>query len=317
MKILITGGSGFIGTRVVEKLLSDGHDVKIYDIQKSVKYPELTVEADVRDGERLVEECEGIDIIYNLAAEHADDVKPLSLYAQTNIGGAENIVNAARKCDIKRVVFTSSVAVYGLNRGTPDEKCEPRPFNEYGRTKYEAEKIFESWANEDTERSLTIVRPSVIFGEGNRGNVYNLIRQIKEGKFLMIGDGKNRKSMGYVENIAEFLSSLTEADRGCEIYNFAGKPDLSSREIVDIIYDTLGMKRPLLHIPYPIGVAGGYLFDFLSTISGKNFPISSIRIKKFTAETTIDTKKLHSSGFESPYSLEEGLRRMITHDFLK
>jgi len=299
----------------VNDLLEEKHIVKIFDKVSSDLYPERVIIGDVRDLCALKEATKGIDIIYNLAAEHADNVTPLSLYEDVNVGGAKNIVLAAKSNNIKNIVFTSSVAIYGLNRGEPDESFEAQPFNEYGRTKYEAEKIFLKWAEEDMINSLTIVRPSVIFGENNRGNVYNLIKQIASGKFLMVGNGENKKSMGYVGNIAAFLASRINTNTGIDIYNFAGKPDLSSNEIVDIVKKSLRLNSNTIAIPYFLGLMGGYVFDILSKVTGKKFPVSSIRIKKFTAETTVNTQKLMESGFTDPFTLEEGLNRMIFHEF--
>ncbi len=314
MKILITGGSGFIGTRLIDDLLKEGHSIRIYDKVISVKYPDLCIVNDVRNKEALIDATKDYDIIYNLAAEHADDVTPKSLYADVNIGGAENVVLAAKANNIKHIIFTSSVAIYGLNRGEPDESFSAQPFNEYGRTKYEAEKIFLKWHDGNENYSLTIVRPAVIFGENNRGNVYNLINQIKNGKFLMVGKGENKKSMGYVGNISAFLTFCVNTNKGMRIYNFAGKPDLTSNEIIEIIRTSLGMTSKVITIPYYIGLLGGYAFDLLSKITAKKFPVSSIRIKKFTSETTINTKKLLESGFCNPYTLKEGLKKMINYE---
>lgn len=315
MNILITGGSGFIGTRLVDDLLKEGHSVTIFDKVNSDKYPELVTIGDVRDVNALVEALKGMDIVYNLAAEHADNVTPISLYADVNIGGAENIVFAAKSNGVKKIVFTSSVAVYGLNRGEPNESFEAQPFNEYGRTKYEAEKIFIEWQEERSDNSLVIVRPAVIFGERNRGNVYNLIKQIKSGMFLMIGNGKNKKSMGYVGNIASFLTFLTNMTAGKQIYNFADKEDLSSHEIIDIVTSELGYTKKVPSVPSWFGLMGGYVFDILAKMTGRKFSVSSIRIKKFMAETTVNTDKLLQSGFKAPYTLKEGLHNMIRYEF--
>ncbi len=317
MKVLVTGGSGFIGTRLIDELLKEGHEVKIFDKRESEKYPHLVTIGDVRDQEALTKACEGMDVVYNLAAEHADNVTPVSLYEEVNVGGAENLVKAVEKNGIKKIIFTSSVAIYGLNRGEPDETFDARPFNEYGRTKYEAEKVFIKWQESSPENSLVIIRPCVIFGENNRGNVYNLMKQIYTGKFIMVGSGENKKSMGYVGNIAKLLSSLIDAPKGLTLYNFADKPDLKGIEIVNIIRDEMGMDKVKFKIPYFIGLLGGYAFDIASKITGKKFPISSIRIKKFAADTTISTKRLQESGFKPPYSLEEGLRRMVRSEFLE
>lgn len=315
MKILITGGSGFIGTRLVDELIKETHEIIIYDKVKSTKYPQFCIIDDVRNKDGLIKACEGVDIIYNLAAEHADNVTPVSLYTDVNIGGAINIVKAAKTNNIKKIIFTSTVAIYGLNRGTPHEKMNPQPFNEYGRTKYEAEKVFLDWQKEDDNNSLQIVRPAVVFGEENRGNVYNLINQISSGKFAMVGDGLNKKSMGYVGNIALFLSSLKNTEKNLDIFNFAGKGDLTIKEIVEIVKDELGLPNKYISIPYSIGLLAGSFFDLISKMTGKKFPISKVRVEKFSAETTISTKHLFNSGFEEKYRLEDGLRNMVKYEF--
>ena len=315
MNILITGGSGFIGTRLIDVLLQDHSNIKIFDKVQSTKYPKLSIIGDVRDEQALISACKGIDIIYNLAAEHADDVSPKSLYADVNIGGAKNVVVAAKANDIKSIVFTSSVAIYGLNRGTPNESMDAQPFNEYGRTKNEAEKIFLKWVVDSADHSLTVLRPAVIFGERNRGNVYNLIKQIVSGKFLMVGNGENHKSMGYVGNIAAFLAQQINAKSGTHTYNFADKADLSSKEIVTIVKDAMNVTRTIPTVPYFVGLMGGYTFDLIAKLTGKKFPVSSVRIKKFCADTTVNTDKLLESGFKAPYTLEQGIRNMIEYEF--
>lgn len=317
MRVLITGGSGFIGSRLVEELLKGKHEVIIYDKVMSKKYPDLTLIGDVRNKAELERSCNQIDIVYHLAAEHADDVRPKSLYDEVNVGGAINLVNACENQGVHRIVFTSSVAIYGLNRGTPNESTDPQPFNDYGRTKFEAENIFIKWAKKSDLKSLTILRPSVVFGEKNRGNVYNLINQITSGKFIMVGNGLNKKSMTYVGNITAFLDFTMKSKNGISIYNFADKPDLNSNEIVDLTTSIMGMKNKTRSLPYSLGLLAGYSFDILAFVTRKKFPISSIRIKKFCAETTVNTDKLINSGFHPPFSIEDGLRLMILAEFKK
>jgi nucleoside-diphosphate-sugar epimerase len=316
MKILVTGGSGFIGTNLVLDLLRSGHTVSIYDKVKSDKYPDLCVIADVRDRERLTEALRGTDAIYHLAAEHRDDVRPVSLYYDVNVGGAENLVYAAKKNRINRMIFTSTVALYGLNAGTPDEESPKKPFNDYSESKHQAEAVFNEWVKGDDSRSLVIVRPVVIFGERNRGNVYELLSQIASGKFIMVGTGKNKKSMGYVLNLSHFLIKVLELGPGQHIYNYADKPDLTVQELVSIANKALG-KTPAIQwkMPYPLGLAAGYFFDLLARAMGRTYPISSIRIKKFVADTRVSSEKLKETGFVAPYSLAEGLERMIASDF--
>ena len=315
MKILVIGGSGFIGTRLVRELISLGHNVYIYDITTSVEFPELTINGDVRSLDSLSAALtRDTDIIFNLAAEHKDNVDPPSLYFDVNVEGAKNIVKAAKKCCVERIIFTSSVAIYGLNKAMPSETSPADPFNDYGKSKLQAEHIFTEWANGSTCRSLTIVRPAVIFGEGNRGNVYNLIKQIDKRAFIMVGNGKNRKSMGYVGNLVEFLCSSIEL-QGNNIFNYCDKPDLSSHEIAEYIADALGRNIPSIKIPLMVGLYVGFVFDIIAKITGRSFPISSTRIRKFTSETVISTEKLQSTGFKPTISLKDGINRAIRFEF--
>jgi len=149
MNILVTGGSGFIGTNLVEELLKAGHKVSIFDKRQSRKYRDLCIIGDVRDKEKLRPYMQDADAVYHLAAEHRDDVRPNSLYYDVNVGGAENLVYGLEKNGVKDLIYTSTVAVYGMNAGDPDENSPIRPFNDYGKSKYMAETIFNKWADSD------------------------------------------------------------------------------------------------------------------------------------------------------------------------
>jgi nucleoside-diphosphate-sugar epimerase len=313
MNILVTGGSGFIGTNLVSELMKNGHRVVIFDKRKSAVFPDHCILADMRDQNKLTEALVEIDAVYHLAAEHHDNVQPETLYYDVNVGGARNLVSALKKNNVKKLIFTSSAAVYGINAGEPDETSPINPFNDYGKSKYDAEIVFNRWAKEDNSRGLVIVRPTVIFGEGNRGNVYNLIRQIASGRFVMVGKGKNKKSMGYVGNLVAFLRMLLNSASGSYLYNYADKPDLDMNSLVKVVLSEIGKNHDkILRIPYGIGIIGGYVFEILSIITEARYPISSMRIKKFCANTVIKSKNIENTGFETPVSLIEGLKYMIS-----
>jgi GlcNAc-P-P-Und epimerase len=313
-KIIVMGGSGFIGTLLVKNLLKSGHTVRILDKEKSSTYPELTVICDVRNKEELTKACSGYDVIYNLAAEHKDNVSPVSLYTEVNVGGAKNTCHAADNCGIRKIIFTSTVAVYGIPKKEVNEESELKPFNEYGKSKSEAEDIYKAWA--DNNKSLVIVRPTVVFGEGNRGNVYNLLNQIVSGKFLFIGNGKNYKSMAYVENVALFLGYVLKFNSGTHIYNYIDKPDLDMNTFVAFTKKKLGRNEKIgFRVPYFIGYLGGLFFDFVSFLTGKKLPISSIRIKKFCSSTVFSADKMYSNGFTPKYTLIQGIDKFLKSDF--
>jgi len=316
MNIAIIGGSGFVGTRLTTRLLASGYTVKIVDKNKSKKYPHLYEYADVRKIETLEKTLIGSDTVINLAAEHRDDVKPNSLYDDVNVSGAENVCNVCSELKIKRIIFTSSVAVYGFAPLGTDETGKINYFNDYGRTKWFAEERYEQWLNTTSENSLTIIRPTVIFGEQNRGNVYNLFRQIVGRTFFMVGDGKNVKSMAYVENVAAFIEYNINNGPGKRLFNYIDKPDLDMNTLVMEINQILNRPKKLLHWPYWLGYFGGLCFDVLAFIMNKKLPISSIRVKKFCSNTMFKAVEIEKTNFKAPVSLIDGLEKTIKYEFI-
>lgn len=312
----IIGGSGFIGTRLSDQLTKENIEFKIVDIAKSEKYPEKWVFGDVTKPESLLEPLKNSSVIINLAAQHKDNVHPISLYYEVNVDGAKNVCNVAEQLNIKHIVFTSSVAVYGFVEKETGEDGEFHPFNDYGKSKLEAEHQYEAWHKKDASNTLVVIRPTVVFGEGNRGNVYNLFRQIASGKFLMVGSGNNKKSMAYVENIAAFLKFATKIESGHHIFNYIDKPDFTMNELTDIIYTALDKQHTHIKVPYIIGLLGGYCFDVLSKVTGKEFPVSSIRIKKFCARTQFKSNSITNTDFKAPVTLEQGIANTVKNEFL-
>ncbi len=313
MKIQLIGGSGFVGSR----LISDYGTEKFenLDKNKSIFFNNITRFCDITKPSsiKLNPKCSTVIL---LAAEHADNVKPISLYYDVNVNGTKNVLEKMDEVGIKKLIFTSSVAVYGLNKDNPNENHKVDPFNHYGKSKFEAEKIIRDWFNNDPKnKSVTIIRPTVIFGENNRGNIYNLLKQISRGRFIMIGKGKNKKSMAYVGNVSSFINCIiNNRDSGFNVYNYSDKPDFTMNEIVFLIRANLGIKNFNFFVPYPVGLLAGYFFDFMSFIFRKKFSISSVRIKKFTSTTRFDSKRALSF-FTPPVKLDDAMKITIDYEF--
>jgi nucleoside-diphosphate-sugar epimerase len=319
LNVCVIGGSGFIGTRLVRRLRSKEQlSVQITDKSPSKAHPDLVTLGDVRLIEQLRASIPCESVIVNLAAEHRDDVRPLSLYDEVNVGGAKNICNVAREKRIQTIIFTSTVAVYGFAPIGTDETGEIAPFHDYGRTKFEAEQVFKAWqAQAPKERTLVIIRPTVVFGEQNRGNVYNLLRQIASGKFVMVGSGENRKSMAYVENIAAFIEYSMSFKPGVHIYNFIDKPDFSMNQLVGSVKRILGQPEEIsFRLPFSLGYAIGKGFDLVASFTGKRLAISSIRVKKFCANSVYNTA-IDETGFVAPVPLGQALEQTIRHEFIE
>ena len=316
-KTLIIGGSGFVGSRLLSEL--DLTNCINLDKNQSPFFKDITCIHDIRNVENLESHFKNIDQVVLLAAEHRDDVSPTSLYYDVNVTGTKNVLDTMDELGVKHLIFTSSVAIYGLDKENPSENHPEDPFNHYGKSKWQAEQAIKEWFEKDPEgKFITIIRPTVIFGEKNRGNVYNLLRQIASGKFLMIGKGQNKKSMAYVGNVIAFIKHRLElAEEGCHVFNYVDKPDLTMTSLLKVIEKSLNKKIPSIRIPVWLGFLGGYGFDFLAFVTRKKLAVSSIRVKKFVATTQFDASKVHSSGFKAPYTLEEGLDRTLNYEFVQ
>ena len=319
MDINVIGGSGFIGTRLCAKLEQGKNysSMRIVDKVISKKYPKISVVGDVREKDALDLAISTGAVIINLAAEHRDDVKPTSLYDDVNVGGAKNICDIARRKNVTKIIFTSSVAVYGFAPIGTDENGVIAPFNDYGRTKYAAEQVFREWQAEEPEkRCLVIIRPTVVFGEQNRGNVYNLLRQMASGRFVMIGDGENRKSMAYVENVVSFIEYSLNFPAGVHVYNYIDKPDFSMNDLIVSVKRILGKPEKIgIRLPYVAGYMIGKGFDLVSLVTKKQFTVSSIRVKKFCSNSVFGTS-VEQTGFIRPVPLKVALEQTVKHEFV-
>lgn len=314
------GASGFVGTRLIDLLKNEPekYELKNIDLTSSHFFNDITTIGDVCNLEQLTQELKGFDAVVLLAAQHRDDVSPTSLYYDVNVGGMENTLKAMEENGIKRLVFFSSVAVYGLNKPNPKEDYSPKePFNHYGKSKWQAEQVAEKWFASHQDWNIDIIRPTVIFGERNRGNVYNLLKQISGGKFLMVGKGDNCKSMAYVGNIVAFVKyMLDNVTEGYNVFNYIDKPDMTMNELVPLVSNVLNKRIPQTHFPYWLGMMGGYFFDALAFVTGKKLAISSVRVKKFCATTQFCADKVLSTGFVPPYTLAQGLSRTLEFEFV-
>ena len=316
-KLLLIGASGFVGTRFIDLIGSD--NCLNIDKALSKKYNKITTIHDIRDQNLESVLPASTETIVLLAAEHRDDVSPVSLYFDVNVNGTKNVLDAMDKTGIQNIIFTSSAAVYGLNKENPDENFPPEPTSHYGKSKYQAEELLIKWQEKDPlNRSLTIIRSAVIFGENNRGNVYNLLLQISRGRFLMIGNGNNRKSMAYVDNVVAFIKYCVETNKpGCRILNYVDKPDLSMNELISQVEKSLNKKLLPIRFPFWLGRMGGMCFDTLAALTGKRFQITGERIEKFCASTQLNATMAHENGFEAPFTLSEGLDRTLKSEFCK
>ena len=314
-KITIIGGAGFVGTNLCSSFARKRQDFEIIDLKISKLFPEKSKIADIRNLDTLRNAITG-DMVIHLAAVHRDDNYNFNQYRKTNVDGTENVATVCKEKGIKKIVFTSTVAVYGFAKPGTDETGEINPFNEYGRTKFQAEKKLIAWQS-DGDNSLIIVRPTVIFGPGNRGNVFNLLNQIASGKFIMVGKGENRKSMAFIDNVVSFLETCVLCEQKFAVYNYIDTPNLTMNELVSHVRAKLKGKNGVgFRLPYWLGISVSKVADLFSKVIKKPLPISSIRVKKFTSDTEFAMSSASQFHFIRPFSLNEGLDKTLESEFI-
>ena len=314
MKILICGSSGFIGTHMVRLFADSGHQVIGLDLLQPISedglshfYPgDILVKEDVRKA------LAGVDCVVNLAAKHHDFGISRDEYFQTNEIGSQRLLECLSEFGIKKYVFYSSVAVYGESLIESDETTEPRPTNPYGESKLAAEKVTHNWAQTAPNREVVIIRPSVVFGEGNTANMFSLIKMVDKHRYVQFGSGEAVKCICYVRNIIEATQYCMKGLLpGVVTFNYVDKDDMSVKQTVDIISDELDKKILPISFPLWLGVAVGKVFDLAAKITGKNLRISSARVKKLSTPTQFAAQKIKDHGFVAKHSIEEGLRNMV------
>jgi GlcNAc-P-P-Und epimerase len=313
MKVLVTGNSGFIGTVLVDRLLQAGHVVRGMDIRPPARpgayqhiIGDIRVPADVR---RAVE---GMDLVVSLAAEHKDFGITEEAYFAVNDQGTRNLVEAAAAAKVTKVMFYSSVAVYGDPGGQVTEETTPKPKTHYGRSKWAGEQHMLSWSAADATRSAVIVRPCVVFGPNNFANMYNLIHTIARRRFVMVGSGTHVKSVAYVDNLVAATLFLIDGMRpGAETYNYSDNPQTPVGDLVRSIATHLGIGAPKVRLPLRPVLAVAQVVDLVGRLTGYDFPITGNRIRKLNTPTVIVSERVRQRGFSQKIGVDDAVKATV------
>ena len=303
----MTGASGFIGTRLVERLVAEGAEVVAIDLLP----PRRAVEGvdylpvDVRDP-IPVDAARGVDVIYNLAAVHRTPGHPDHDYYDTNIRGALNVTALAEANGVDRLVFTSSISVYGPTEDLVTEQSAPAPVSAYGRSKLIAETVHSQWQARGPGRRLVLVRPGVVFGPGEGGNYTHLARALAGGYFVYPGRRDTIKSGGYVDDLIGALDfALAQVDPMIA-FNFAYPEQSTTQDIVQAFGRVRGSASSPLTIPTGLMLAAAAAFELANTMGIRN-PIHRQRILKLVQSTRVEPGWLLSRGYRFVHTLDTAL----------
>jgi nucleoside-diphosphate-sugar epimerase len=295
-KLLLTGSSGFLGKNILDKLKN------IYNVTTLG----LTKDEDILTN--LSIEIPFIPIKPEIVLHAAGKVHSISKtdndkksFFDINYQGTINLCKALEKSGIPQsFIFISSVAVYGLDEGENIDESFPLIGSDpYAQSKIKAENFLTNWCNENNVK-LIILRPSLIAGPNPPGNLGDMIKSIKSGRYFSIKDKRAFKSILMVEDIANLIP-LVENKSG--IYNVCDSQNLTFNEIEKLISNQLNKKQPI-SISYSIAKLLAKIGDFL----GPGFPYNTNKFKKITQTLTFSNEKAKRELSWKPLNVRENFK---------
>jgi len=321
MKVAVTGGTGCLGRPLVDKLIADGACLKLLTRlnDPSLNYPDNKIKiitGDINLPEALDMLCLDCDIVFHLAGMvHTvpGTTEEEQEFFRVNVEGTRNLLEAAKKNRVKRVVFYSTVGVYGKDADFHGDELSPcKPDSVYAESKYQAEQLVLNSSNVGGLEGV-VLRFPVVYGPLDRGNVAKLIKAVQSKLFFYFGDGNYLRSMISSRNAAEAATRAAIEPRAAnEIFCVTDGRDYTMNEFVDSICHALGTGWRPFHVPVLLADLAGRFGDILRKWAHVPFPIDSDRVRKLSRPLTFSCEKAKRVlGYESVETLEEGIGREV------
>ena len=306
--VLITGGSGFIGSHLTRLLLSESsiETVTVLDLQPpKVTDPRVIyMSADLR--QPITHQLHvPVDVCFHLAALCKEPKYDWDEYFRTNHVGTKHLCDFATREHISKIVFTSTMMVYRAGERSNRESDDTAPDTAYGISKLLAESVLEKWA-ERGDRALHILRPAVVFGPGENGNFTRLYDALKQGRFAYVGRSNTRKACIYVKDLCRFVRLLASAPEAYGIYNVALPEPFTIKEICDTFCAVFKLKRWIPTVPFRLALLVGYCGDAAHAL-GIEVDLHHRRVEKMYYSSDIVPDAMLHTGFRPAYSLVDGL----------
>ena len=314
---LVTGATGALGPAVIAALLREGHTVRA--LVRQPPPPDLLPAAvelhrgDVTDEGAVGNAMMRVDWVFHLAARLHVVNPPPSMraeYERVNVGGTRTVMQTAAGRGVRRVVFFSTIAVYGPSRGQLlTEDVPPRPDTMYGETKLEAEASVLATRDVDGRPIGTVLRLAAVYGPRVKGNYRRLLTALARRRFLPIGAGGNRRTLVFEEDAAgaAALAAANDAAAG-RVFNVTDGQVYEVRAIVHAICAALGRRPPLLTIPAPVARAAALGVDLLR--GGRS--AARAALDKYLEDVAVDGSRLRDElGVWRPCDLQAGWQRTV------
>jgi GlcNAc-P-P-Und epimerase len=325
--VVLFGGTGFIGTHLAQHLLRNNlaETIFLVDINgpRDFSYTQMLqsglrsgkvhfVAHDVRKPIPSGLLPDRADLIFNLAAVHREPGHRPEEYFETNLLGAENVCVWAGTVGCETLVFTSSISPYGSSEERRTETSLPAPETPYGSSKLAAEQINMDWHASQKGRKLLILRPGVVFGPGEGGNVTRLVRSVVRGYFVYMGNRKTVKAAGYVKELCLVtmfgLEALRDTDSNRLLINFTMNPPPTIEQMVDTVLKVIGKTRRPLNLPRNLLLGLSYPVLAVERLFKVELPINPVRVRKLVRSNNIYPEQLRTLGYDYSYTLESAFR---------
>ncbi len=312
--ILVTGAGGFLGFHMAQYLHDQGFAVKGMDVH----FPEATpdgsrprfkvIHSDFRDRENTEKALDDIDIVYHFASAHLQISLDESEYWDINVHSLPPLLTAAKNAGCRRFIHVSSVGAYGKLAEIPaSEKTPCHPQSIYGETKLAGEqKVRKTCA--ELNMPFVILRPAWIFGQGCP-RTSKLHRMLGKKRFIMIGQGNNKRHPMYIKDMLTAFKLAMERDQALgETMIIGGAQVITTKELVDTFSSVLSIPGPLLTLPYPVGVLIATVTETIFAIIGKEPPLSRRTLEFFDTDNGFNIEKSRKLlGFSPEYTFEQGV----------
>ncbi len=312
-RALVTGASGFIGRILCAQLQREGKTVYAL-LRKECQGPwDKSVTGDLASGS-LPHGCmSGVDTVFHLAGKaHAltETVNEESGYQQINVKGTKLLLEAVKHAQVRCFTFFSSLSTMReAEDEIIDERDSPRPVTPYGRSKLDAENLVLN----ATIPHVTILRPALVYGPGNPGNLGRMISGVNKGFFPPFPRINNQRSMVHVEDVVQAaLLAAENPEAHKQVYIVTDGQTYSTRQIYKWICQALGKPTPNWSVPLPVLQGLARIGDGIGTVRGKRFMFDSDALAKLTESAVYSSAKIQRElGFAPKWTLEQALPSIV------
>ena len=324
MKIFVTGATGYIGNNLAKKLADDGnilHALCRNEKTTLLSHPNIKIfKGDIINTQSIEKAMQDCEQVYHLAAYARVWAKDMSTFYKLNVEGLRNVLDAAKKFNIQKIVFTSTAGTLGPSGSRPvteDDKRIGEPFTQYELTKTQAEILCRDYCNK-YGMHIVMVNPPRIYGPGiitESNAVTRLVKLYMAGKWKLIpGDGKRTGSYVYIDDVVNGHILAMKNGRGGERYILGGV-NTSYNEFFDLLAKMAGKKVDLIKMPVWLMMIAGNALQLYTKLTGKPPLLTPPWIKKYYYDWSLSSEKAQRELGYTYISLEEGLQKTI--DWLK